>query len=117
MTVCFWLVKAQRPLAIAWAAETFQQSGFFAPGHRPGAATDAYLAGIIARITAVGALGMAVLAAGVPHLLWRLTHEDVTATVLSVFRRGESRRHRAGQCPGVPAVEVYPGLIAFAKRT
>jgi preprotein translocase subunit SecY len=66
-------------------AEQLKRDGIYFPGIRPGQATEVYLAGIIARITPLGALGAAFLAVGVPYMIFRLTQLNCLTAVLSLI--------------------------------
>ena len=62
-----------------------KKSGLYIPDVRPGKTTEKYLSGIMTRITWAGALGLALLAAGLPYLILLLTQQNVIVTILSLM--------------------------------
>jgi preprotein translocase subunit SecY len=65
-------------------AEQFKREGAFIPGVRPGQRTQEYLSRRMALITPLGAVGLAVLAAGLPYLVLRLTEQNVIVPLLAL---------------------------------
>ena len=61
-----------------------RENGAFIPGVRPGNATQAYLSRVVARITPLGATGLALVAAGLPWAIRSMSGVDVTVAVLSL---------------------------------
>jgi preprotein translocase subunit SecY len=66
-------------------ADSLKKQGAYIPGLRPGLQTQAYLSRIVASISLPGGVALAFLAAGVPYIVLRLTHQNVMVTVLSLL--------------------------------
>jgi len=66
-------------------AEDMRNSGAYIPGLRPGKPTERFLNQTVARLSLVGGLGMAFLAAGIPYVILRLTQHDILITVLTLI--------------------------------
>jgi preprotein translocase subunit SecY len=66
-------------------AEQIKKKGFFVPSFRPGTATEGLFSRTILRISLFGGLGLALLAAGVPYLVLRLTQHNILIMVLTVI--------------------------------
>lgn len=61
-------------------AENLNQNGGYIPGVRPGAETEKYIKGVLSRITTVGALALAVLAA-LPIVFGLVSNMPATVTI------------------------------------
>jgi preprotein translocase subunit SecY len=66
-------------------AESLKKQGAFIPGVRPGKATEKYLIHTVWFSTLPGAFGLALLAAGLPYVIFRITHLNVIVTILSLM--------------------------------
>ena len=86
------------------------------PGIRPGGQTEAYLAGIMVRITLPGGLGLALLAAGLPYAILRLTQQNVLVTVLSVFVFVQTLDRLRDEIQAHGLAGKYDGLLGARKR-
>jgi preprotein translocase subunit SecY len=96
-------------------AQKLQRRGLFIPGIRPGLATEAYLRGEVAMFTWVAALSLAFLAAGVPYLIWRLLHQDMTVKVLSIVVVVEAAERLRLEFLAHRSMGSYEGLIRSAR--
>lgn len=72
-------------IKISTLAESLVQSDYYLPGLHPGYQTEMYLFMVMKRITLIGALGMAFLAAGLPYLILILTQQNVIVSILSLM--------------------------------
>jgi preprotein translocase subunit SecY len=97
-------------------AEGLKRNGVFVIGVRPGDRTQEYLSRTTAAITLPGALGLALLAAGLPYMLLLITKQNLLVTILaltvvvkSVYTLGgQLRYHR------IPA--MYEGFTQSARK-
>src|SRR5262249_14847994 len=65
--------------------DDLKKSWGYIPGIRPGANTEAYLTRVIRNISLPGGLALALLAAGIPYAVLRLTGQNVMVTMLSLI--------------------------------
>jgi preprotein translocase subunit SecY len=65
--------------------EDFRKKGWFIPNLRPGPPTEQYLSRMTMRLSLLGALILAFIAAGLPYLIVKFTGQNVFVTVLAVF--------------------------------
>jgi preprotein translocase subunit SecY len=97
-------------------AEEMRQQGTFIPGLRPGAATAAYLSRTVARISLLGGLGMAFLAAGLPYLILRVAGQDILLTVVSLIVVAKTIDGLQSRFLAHRSMESYDGLVRSRKR-
>ena len=99
------------------AAERMKKNGTSFSGVRPGDATEKYLSRIVARNSLIGSLAMALLAAGLPYLIFRLAQQDVLVAVLSliVLVKTVDRVWDEYKAYGMP--ESYDGLLKKRRTT
>jgi preprotein translocase subunit SecY len=85
-------------------AEQIKKKGFFVPSFRPGTATEDLFSRTILRISLFGGLGLALLAAGVPYLVLRLTHNPACAIVGTSGSSGERLSTNTTSARSFPAL-------------
>jgi preprotein translocase subunit SecY len=98
-------------------AEFMKKNGTFFSGVSPGIATETYLSRIVAQNSLLGSLGMVLLAAGLPYLIFRITQKEVLVGVLSliVLVKTVDRVWDAYKAFGI--AESYDGLLKKRRTT
>lgn len=87
-------------------------AGSYIPGVRPGDRTDAYLSGVMARITLPAALVLAILAAGLPYLILKLTGENTSVAILSLTVFVKASLDVYDRCEAYHTLDTgYDGLL------
>ncbi len=97
-------------------AESLKKYGGYIPGLRPGSQTDAYLSRVVRAISFPGGLALAVLAAGVPYAILRVTHLNLTVTILSLFVLVTTVQSARSRVCSYRYLETYEGFFHTSRK-
>ena len=95
--------------------EDMRNIGAYIPGLRPGPATERFINQTVARLSLVGGLGMAFLAAGIPYVILRLTQHDILITVLTLIIIVKTLEPLRAKFEADGTMESYDGLIKAGR--
>jgi len=97
-------------------AQSLHEKGFRIPGVRPLLKTQEYLDQVITRISLLGALGTALLAAGIPYLVYRFTHQDIVVPVLTVITIVKTFDGLRDEVTAYRSMSAYDSFLRPSKR-
>lgn len=97
-------------------SESLKKAGAFIPGLRPGQQTEEYLSRVVTDISLPGGLGLALLAAGLPYAILRLTHQNLIVTILSLIVVVTSVQGLRDQVCAYRYAGSYDGLLHPSRR-
>ncbi len=92
-------------------AQNLKVGGAYVPGLRPGLRTQEYLTRIIRSISLPGGLSLAFLAAGVPYLVMRFTHQNQMVTILSLVVVVLTAQSLRDEVKAYHITESYQGFL------
>ncbi len=98
-------------------ADNLRKCGGYVPGLRPGARTQDYISQVVHRISFPGGLGLALLAAGIPYAVLRLTHQNLMITILSLIIIVITVQALRDQACAYHLAQSYEGFLHPAKKT
>lgn len=97
-------------------AEAMRRRGEFIIGVRPGTETEQYLTKMVFRISWVGALALALLASGLPYVIFKITGQDMTLTNVSLYLVVGHWVQMSRSFSAHKSLESYDGIIAKSRR-
>jgi preprotein translocase subunit SecY len=97
-------------------SESLKKAGAFIPGLRPGQQTEQYLSRVVTDISLPGGLGLALLAAGLPYAILRLTQQNLIVTILSLIVVVTSVQGLRDQVCAYHYAESYEGFLHPTRK-
>jgi len=92
-------------------SDSLKKDGAFIPGLRPGQQTEEYISRVVTDISLPGGVGLALLAAGLPYAILRLTHQNLMVTVLSLIIVVTTVQGLRSQVCAYHYAESYEGFL------
>ncbi|MFZ0793586.1 MAG: hypothetical protein WAM65_07445 [Candidatus Korobacteraceae bacterium] len=97
-------------------SESLKKAGAFIPGLRPGQQTEDYLSRVVTDISLPGGLTLALLAAGLPYAILRLTHQNLMVTILALIVVVTSVQGLRDQVCAYHYAESYQGFLHPSRK-